>query len=183
MYEKAEKENKAWPNAQYCWSRLFHRWDDLSTLYGFNFAPGKLPLNRVHKDDFPDLKPIFIPFYTQITLENIILSRKHLNILKMHCTDHVRTHYVQMLVIVKEILIEDVFLYAPWMFGSLLHYLHTTYRLPFWHKFSPPKVSRQKISDFPFNLYPPGAMCTHRHQFLTSKAILPLDTLISFSYT
>ena len=26
-----------------------------------NFALGKLPLNKVHKDDFPGLKPIFIP--------------------------------------------------------------------------------------------------------------------------
>ena len=28
------------------------------SLSELNFAPGKLSLNRVHRDDFPDLKPI-----------------------------------------------------------------------------------------------------------------------------
>ena len=28
------------------------------SLSEFNFAPGKLSWNRVHKDDFPNLKPI-----------------------------------------------------------------------------------------------------------------------------
>ena len=31
---------------------------DLITLCELNFAPGKLPLNKVHRDNFPDLKPI-----------------------------------------------------------------------------------------------------------------------------
>ena len=30
----------------------------MNKLYELNFAPGKLPLNRVHRDDFPDLKLI-----------------------------------------------------------------------------------------------------------------------------
>ena len=30
----------------------------MNTLYELNFALGKLPLNGVHRDDFPDLKPI-----------------------------------------------------------------------------------------------------------------------------
>ena len=89
--EKLKRKPKHGLNAQYCWSHLFHRWDDLNTLFELNFAPGKLPLNRVHMDDFSDLKLIFIPFYTQITPENIILYIKHLNIvLKTHCTDHIQ---------------------------------------------------------------------------------------------
>ena len=58
---KLKKKPKLGLNAQYCWSHLFHRWDDLNTLFELNFAPRKLPLNRVHKHDFPDLKPNVIP--------------------------------------------------------------------------------------------------------------------------
>ena len=54
-----------------------------SKLCELNFASGKLSLNRVHRDDFPDLKHIFILFYTHITPENIILcKKKNFNILK-----------------------------------------------------------------------------------------------------
>ena len=45
----------------------------------------------------------------------------------------------------------------PDLLAPLLHYLHTTYRLPFWPKFSPPKVSTQQISDFSIHSLPPGA--------------------------
>ena len=74
MYEKAEnRKNKAWPKCTVLLISFVSRVrDDLNILFELNFAPGKLPLNRVHKDDFLDLKPIFIPLYNQITLENII---------------------------------------------------------------------------------------------------------------
>ena len=39
--------------------------------YKPNFAPGKLPLNKVHRDDLPDLKPNFIPKLPIETLQNI----------------------------------------------------------------------------------------------------------------
>ena len=46
-----KKETKHGLNAQYCLSYS-------NTLNELNLAPGKLPLNKVHRDDFPDLKPI-----------------------------------------------------------------------------------------------------------------------------
>ena len=46
----------------------------LIDLYKPNFAPGKLPLNKVHKGDFPSLKPNFIPKLHIETLQT------HLNI-------------------------------------------------------------------------------------------------------
>ena len=48
-------------------------------LCEFNFAPRKLPLNRVHRDDFPDLKPTFIPKLHQKT---VIYANNCFNILK-----------------------------------------------------------------------------------------------------
>ena len=49
-------------------------------------------------------------FYTQITLENIILCIKCLYIFKKtHWTDHIKTHYVQMLVIIKKVLTKIYF--------------------------------------------------------------------------
>ena len=52
MYDKKlKKETKHGLNAEYCLSHI-------NTLYELNFVPGKLPLNKVHRDDFPDLKPI-----------------------------------------------------------------------------------------------------------------------------
>ena len=36
-----------------------------------NFAPGKLPLNRVHRDDFPDLKPILDHFIPKLHLKTL----------------------------------------------------------------------------------------------------------------
>ena len=56
-----------------------------------------LPLNRVHRDDFPDLKPNFIPKLHMKTLE------KHLNIYKDISHRPHKTHYIQRLVIIKEI--------------------------------------------------------------------------------
>ena len=48
-----------------------------------------------------------------------------------------------MLVKIKEISVKMHFCMPPQTCGPLLQNLHTTYRLPFWPKFSPPKVSRQ----------------------------------------
>ena len=126
-------------------------------LCELNFAPGKIPIKRVHRDDFPDLKSIFIPFYTKITLENIIFSRKHLNILKTHCTDHIKTHYVQMLVTIKDISTKMYFHMLP----KLLAPFYTTYSQ---HKdfisgphLVPPQSLHNKFQIFPFTPYPPGA--------------------------
>ena len=155
--EKLKKKTKHGLNVQYCWSRLFHRWDDLNTLCELNFAPGKLPQNRVYRDDFPDLKCIFIPFYTQITPENIILSKKHLHILKAYCTDHIKTHNVLMLVIIKEILTKNVFLYAIKFSAPF----YTTYTQHTDFLFGPNLVTQKspdnKFKIFSFTLYPPGA--------------------------
>ena len=49
--------------------------------------------------------------------------QKHLNILKTHCTDYIKTHYVQMLVRTKRILTKNVFSYAP----QLSARFYTTY--------------------------------------------------------
>ena len=80
-----------------------------------NLALGKLPLNKVHRDNFPVLKPILIPYFVRI-------SYKHPNILKTHCIDHINEEYVQLLVKFKEIITKTTFLYAPWNFSPLLHY-------------------------------------------------------------
>ena len=43
-YGKAGKyKTKHGLNAWNCWYHLFHRWDDLNTLFELDFAPGKLP--------------------------------------------------------------------------------------------------------------------------------------------
>ena len=50
----------------------------MNTLSEVNFAPGKLPLNRVHRDDFPD--PFKYPNFA--TKHYIIL--KTLKYIKIH---------------------------------------------------------------------------------------------------
>ena len=42
--------------------------------------PGKLSLNRVHRDDFPDLKPFKYPNFAT---KHYIIKKTHLNILKI----------------------------------------------------------------------------------------------------
>ena len=57
MHEKElKKENKAWPKCTVLLISLFSQ----MTLYQLNFALGKLPLNKVHRNNFPVLKPIFM---------------------------------------------------------------------------------------------------------------------------
>ena len=139
-------------NTWNCWSHLFHRWDDLNTLFELHFAPGKLPLNRLHRDDFPDLKPIFVP---KLHMKNINLSRKTFKYTKNVSHRPHKTRYLRMLVKIKEILNKMYFC----MPSKLQHHflLLTHNKLYFWSKFSPPKVSKYQTWDFFIHSLPPGA--------------------------
>ena len=71
---------------------------NLIILCELNFVLGKLQLNRMHRDDFHDLKPILIPKF----IRNWNNLKKMLKHIKIHCTDHIKTNYIQMLVEIKK---------------------------------------------------------------------------------
>ena len=99
----------------YVYLTCFHRWHGMNTLNELNFTLGKLPLNRVNRDDFPDLKT---NFYTKITLENIILCRKCLSTLKAHYRYYMNKKYIHMLVKITKILIKMYFYMPPELSAS-----------------------------------------------------------------
>ena len=131
--EKAEKGNKAWPKwTVICLSHM-------NTLSELNFAPGKIPLTECKGMIFWPISHLNTP----ILLQNSILYWKHLNILKSHCIDHIRTNYIHMLVKIKEILSKCIFV-CPTKLAVPIYTTFTQYRLYFWFKFSfSGKVSRQ----------------------------------------
>ena len=60
-----------------------------------------------------------------------------------------------MLVIIKEILNKMYFHVPPELLSPILHYLHATYRLPFWHNLVPPRCPDNKFQIFSIQSLPP----------------------------
>ena len=52
-------------------------------LCELNFAPGKLPLNRSHRDDCPDIKPILYHFIPRLHLKTLF-KQKTFKYIKKH---------------------------------------------------------------------------------------------------
>ena len=118
----------------------------------------------MHRDDFPDLKPIFVP---KLHMKTLILAGKHLNILKNISHRPHRTHYLCMLVKIKEILKKMYFVH-PQTFSAILYYVHTIYRLIFGPNLVPcPKSLNNNFQIFSFILIPQELQI----RFLSSSSI------------